>query len=349
MCHSDLSIVKRLRGFPIRVAALAAGGLLAAAAAALAAPPLAEGGGGFSPAAPAGAAAAAHPASSPRRAQTAVAAHGLTPAGRTNFSAPVTPSNSATGLIIAGGVSATWGSGHAELFAQIISNNRPSGTSGDLTLHLVATASPPPVGSFTGVDMASADLGALPAGNELDNVDTGEIAFVPPGTPGCYYVSEVLEENGAVVDVRTFPVGGTPENTAFSVFPFGTTCPAADFCTRTATGACLNGGRFQVTAVYENDVTGSGAARVLSFSGTRAESNESVFYFFTDPSNFELGVKVLDACSFSPFFWVFIGGLTNQGWNVTVLDTQTGHFKTYGNALNTTTVTVTDTAALPCP
>ncbi len=222
--------------------------------------------------------------------------HALAPAGRTSFSPPVTPSNAATGLIIAGNVHVTWGSGQADMFAQIISNNRASGTSGELTLHLFATASPPPVGFSGGVDMASFDLGTLDAGTEFDNVDTGAIAFVPPST-GCFYVSEVLEEAGAVVDVRTFPVGGTPENTGFNVFPFGTTCPAADFCTRTATGACVVGGRFQVTAVYENDVTGSGAATVLSFGSTRAESNESVFYYFTDPSNFELGVKVLDACS----------------------------------------------------
>jgi hypothetical protein len=345
MAHCDPSILKRLRGLTGGAAALAVCGLLAAATAALAMPPT-EGGSGFSEG---GARTAAQPAGSPRQLRQVAAARALAPGGNTHFSPPVTPLDAATGLIIAGSVHATWGSGQADLFAQIISNNRPSGTTGDLTLHLVATTSPPPVGAFSGFDMASADLGTLPAGTAFDNVDTGSIAFLPPGTNGCYYVSEVLEENGAVVDVRTFPLGGTPENTGYDHFPFGTTCPAATFCTRSSTGACLLGGRFQVTAVYENDVTGSGAASVMGLGGTRLESNESVFYYFTDSSNFEMGIKVLDACSFTNTFWVFIGGLTNQGWDVNVLDTQTGNHKHYANALGVTTVTVTDTAALPCP
>ena len=344
MPYSDRSIAKRMRGLTGSVAALAVGSLLTAATAALAAAAPAEGGSGFSGG---GAGTAALAASARRQVHLGAAAHALAPGGDATFYAPVRPFDGLSGLIIAGNVAATWGSGQADLAAQIISNSRASAT-GDLTLHLVATTKPPPVSGFSGFFMASFDLGPLPAGTEFTNVDTGTIPFSPPATNGCYYVSEVLEENGIVVDVRTFPVGGTPENTGFDVFPFGTTCPAATFCTRTGTGACLLGGRFQVTAVYENDVSGSGPATVQSFGSTRAESDESVFYSFTGPQNFELGVKVLDACSLFNVFWVFIGGLTNQGWNVTVLDTQTGHHKTYGNALGVTTVTTTDTAALPC-
>jgi hypothetical protein len=343
MPHSDRWIARRLRGLTGSVAALAVGALLSAATGALAAP--AEGGSGFSGG---GAGTAALAASGRRQVHPGATAHALAPGGYATFSAPVRPFDSLSGLIIAGNVAATWGSGQADMAAQIISNSRAS-ASGDLTLSLVATTSPPFIGGFSGFFMASVDLGPLPAGAELTNFDTGTIPFTPPATNGCYYVSEVLEENDLVVDVRTFPAGGTPENSGFDVFPFGTTCPAAAFCTRNGTGACLLGGRFQVTAVYENDVSGSGPATVLSFGSTRAESDESVFYYFLGRTNFELGVKVLDACMLTNTFWVFIGGLTNQGWNVTVLDTQTGHHKTYGNALGVTTVTTTDIAALSCP
>ena len=345
MPYSDRWIVKRMRGVTGSVAALAVGSLLTAATAALAAVAPTEGGTGFSAG---GAATAAVAASARRQVHTGVAAHALAPGGAATFSPPVRPFDGLSGLIIAGNVHATWGSGNADLMAQIISNRRSS-SSGDLTLNLIATTSPPPVGGFSGFVMASFDLGALPGNTDFTNVDTGTIPFTPPATNGCYYVSEVLEENDIVVDVRTFPAGGTPENTGFDVFPFGTTCPAATFCTRTGTGACLRGGRFQVTAVYENGVSGSGPATALSFGSTRAESDESIFYYFTDPGNFELGVKVLDACSLTHTFWVFIGGLTNQGWTVNVLDTQTGNHNLYGNALDVTTVTTTDTAALPCP
>jgi hypothetical protein len=270
------------------------------------------------------------------------------PGEKTIVAPRATPFDASTGLFMEGGVSATWGSGHADLRVTDIANQRASGTSGDLTLHLIATAAVP-AGSFTYFDLASVDLGTLDAGTDTGGVDTGEVAFAPPSPNGCYYISLLLLEDGNFADIRVFDSGGTPTNNAFALFAFGTTCPAATFCVRSANGACLDGGRFQVTATYNNDSTGSGAAQVLNFGSTRAESDESAFFYFTDPSNFELGVKVLDACAISPNFWVFIGGLTNQGWTVHVLDTQTGRKKAYGNAVNNTTVTVTDTSALPCP
>jgi hypothetical protein len=120
-------------------------------------------------------------------------------------------------------------------------------------------------------------------------------------------------------------------------------------CIRNATTACLVGSRFQVSATFNNSST-SGNATVMSFSGTRAESNESVFLYFTDSSNFEMGLKILNACALNSRYWVFIGGLTNQGWKVNILDTSTGHHVTYQNALNHLTSTIADTTGgLPCP
>jgi hypothetical protein len=46
---------------------------------------------------------------------------------------------------------------------------------------------------------------------------------------------------------------------------------------------------------------------------------------------------------------VFIGGLTNQGWTINVLDTQTGNHNHYVNNLPNVTVTTADTKGLPCP
>jgi hypothetical protein len=123
---------------------------------------------------------------------------------------------------------------------------------------------------------------------------------------------------------------------------------APGHCTRSATTACLVNGRFQVTVSYENSGS-SGQAQVMSFAGRRAESDESVFLYFTDPSNFEMGLKILPACGVNNHFWVFIGGLTNQGWQVSILDTSNGRTKSYSNALNHLTSTTADTSALPCP
>ena len=62
-----------------------------------------------------------------------------------------------------------------------------------------------------------------------------------------------------------------------------------------------------------------------------------------------MGLKILDACVLNNHFWVFIGGLTNQGWTVQILDTSTGHTRTYTNPLNQLTPTTADTSALACP
>jgi len=88
----------------------------------------------------------------------------------------------------------------------------------------------------------------------------------------------------------------------------------------------------------------------MSFGGQRAEGLESAFYFFQSPTNFEMGVKVLNACipAFGDKFWVFISGLTDQGWQVTIRDTQTGAIKTYSNARGHLSTTFSDTAAFTC-
>ncbi|MBV8200899.1 MAG: hypothetical protein JOZ15_09785 [Acidobacteria bacterium] len=349
MSNRILFNAKSLQGFGGAVGALAIGCLLAAAIAAPAATiEGGEGGGGF---AARGAATAARPAGTVRQAHPVAAARLLPSAVEHTISRQPTPNDASTGLFIEGGIGFRYGSGMADLTAAIIANQRAGGTSGDLTLHLIATTSVP-AGSFTYFDLASADLGTLDAGTEFDGLDTGELSFVPPSN-GCYYASLLLLEDGNFADVRTFSTGVRTalENNGYALFPFGgaPACSPPTSCTRTSNGACVVGSRFQVTAIFDNAQTGAGTGQVLSFGGSRAESDESVFYYFTDPSNFELGVKVLDACSFSSNFWIFIGGLTNQWWSVNVLDTLTGNRKSYFNPIGTTTVTVTDTAALPCP
>jgi hypothetical protein len=287
------------------------------------------------------------------------AAWRLLPPGRLT-SVPAQPRDVSTGLFLVGAVGATWSTTEgADITAANIENLRASGTTGTLSLSLWATSSVPVTSEgIQGFEIAvGPDLGTLAAGGAFTDVDTNEIDYSPPDTEGCYYVSVVLLENGLVADVRPFTKGGgtlsAPQTNGYIVFPFhggsGTACPAATSCTRTATSGCLLSSRFQVSVAYDNSTSGIGSGTVLSFNGTRAESDESIFYYFTDPSNFEIGAKILDACALTNTFWIFIGGLTNQGWGLDVLDTQTGNHHYYLNIDGTTTVTTTDTAALPCP
>jgi hypothetical protein len=293
----------------------------------------------------------------PVRPHTAVAAQALPPHRFRSLAA--LPKDASTGLYIAGQIHGTWNfnTDLADIMAATIENLGTT-TSGDLTVALFATTSPPVTSEgVTGFEIAvSSSLGSLDSGQEFTGVDSGEVTFSPPDTNGCYYVSIVLLDDDLVADVRTFTSGGSlsaAQTNGYVTFPFegggSVVCPYATKCTRTATSACLDGARFQVSAAYDNTTTGTGSATVLSFGGSRAESDESVFFYFTDPSNFEMGAKILDACSINGSFWVFIGGLTNQGWGLDVLDTQTGNHKYYINLDGTTTVTITDTTALPCP
>jgi len=120
-------------------------------------------------------------------------------------------------------------------------------------------------------------------------------------------------------------------------------------CVRDADTACLQGDRFEVDVTWQNN-SGTGTAQVMSFGGQRTENTETAFYSFQSATNFEIGVKVLNACV--PFlgnkFWVFLSGLTDQGWTVTVRDTQTGAIKTYSNPNGHLSATFADTAAFEC-
>jgi len=120
-------------------------------------------------------------------------------------------------------------------------------------------------------------------------------------------------------------------------------------CVRDANTACLQSSHFEVRVGW---VTASqaGSAQVMSFGGQRTENDESVFFTFFSPTNFEMGVKVLNACVpvLGNKYWVFVSGLTNQGWTVTVRDTVTGAVKVYSNDVGHLSTTFADTAAFGC-
>jgi hypothetical protein len=59
-------------------------------------------------------------------------------------------------------------------------------------------------------------------------------------------------------------------------------------------------------------------------------ADTGAFWFF-DPSNLELMVKVLDGRALNGHFWVFYGALSDVDYTLTVTDTETGKKKTYRN------------------
>jgi len=126
-------------------------------------------------------------------------------------------------------------------------------------------------------------------------------------------------------------------------FNFLTPVVSPSTCKADAATLCLNGGRFKVQAQW-NTGAASGPAQVLSQSGDSGQ-----FYFF-DPDNTELTVKVLNACSLNDRFWVFASGLTNVQVLITVTDTRAGRVRQYFNPRGKTFAPVQDVSAFAtCP
>jgi len=109
---------------------------------------------------------------------------------------------------------------------------------------------------------------------------------------------------------------------------------------------CLNNSRFAVIAGFQ-----------ISPSGPTFEANavplttDSGYFWFFDPNNVELVVKVLNGCV-EPFnsYWVFAAGLTNVQVDIAVTDTLRSETRTYTNPLGTAFLPIQDTSAFPtCP
>ena len=116
-------------------------------------------------------------------------------------------------------------------------------------------------------------------------------------------------------------------------------------CTADANHLCLVGGRYRVSVTWDdgNGHTGAGTPAAA------VTDNSAVFWFF-DPGNWEMLVKVLDGCAVNQRIWVFSAATTNVAYTLSVTDTFTGQVKTYPNAAGQAAVALTDTGAFTgCP
>jgi hypothetical protein len=60
-------------------------------------------------------------------------------------------------------------------------------------------------------------------------------------------------------------------------------------------------------------------------------SDESGLFWFFEPENIELVVKVLDGRALNDRYWVFFGALSDVEYWITARDVETGERKTYHN------------------
>lgn len=167
-----------------------------------------------------------------------------------------------------------------------------------------------------------------PAANTWQRLDTQPVV-APPGATAAFalFASRKVGDGGSIVcylDDVVFELAG------------------ANLCFWSDEQLCL-GGRFSVTAQWVSD-TGSGAGHAVALV-----SDTGSFWFF-QPTNLEILVKVLDACGVNGKKWVFGGGLTNVRVVLTITDLQTSAQRTYTNPLDTPYAPVQDTSAFStCP
>ena len=120
---------------------------------------------------------------------------------------------------------------------------------------------------------------------------------------------------------------------------------APERCIESGSTLCLHEGRFRATVHW---VTASG--RDGDGDGEQVTSDSGYFWFF-DPANVEIVLKVLDACAIGDGrYWVFAGGLTNVQTTITVTDTASGIVRRYRNPQGTAFEPLQDTDAFDaCP
>jgi hypothetical protein len=172
-------------------------------------------------------------------------------------------------------------------------------------------------------------------------IDAGNHTWTSNQGPGSTQIQFTLNSTG------TWTVAANNADPSFKSgnYTLSLHCSAPPSCTADDTTLCLGiNGRFAVKASFDTGSGTTGAAHVGSLT------TDTGYLWFFSPSNVEIVVKVLDACTLSGKFWVFAGGLTNVGVRMTVTDTSTGTTNVYATHPNTTFQPLQDTSAFAtCP
>ena len=142
------------------------------------------------------------------------------------------------------------------------------------------------------------------------------------------------------------PDAGNPNQLDENFNGVGNVCEAvvAGDCVAGPTTLCLNEDRFEVRVHWETSfgTSGDGQAKELT--------EDTGYFWFFEPDNVEVVLKVLNGCPVNGRFWVFAAGLTNVGVEISVTDTESGLTQPYQNSLGTPFAPIQDTAAFAtCP
>ena len=98
-------------------------------------------------------------------------------------------------------------------------------------------------------------------------------------------------------------------------------------CVADGDSLCLLGGRYRVEAVFKNQHAGgaTGAGRAVP------SSDRAGYFWFFNPNNFELVVKMLPGAALNGHSWLFYGALSDVEYWVVATDLETGETSSYHN------------------
>ena len=169
----------------------------------------------------------------------------------------------------------------------------------------------------------------------LQSSDPSVAAISTNDVTGAQTVAAVGPGNATI----SISVKGTPGGPSVPVSVPGSLLGSPGGCVPDAETLCLSGGRFRVRSAWTASDGRAGPGRA-----TRLTPDAGDFWFF-NPDNVEVIVKIVDGRSFNSSFWVFAGGLTNVQTTLTVTDMETGAQRTYVNPPGTPFRPVQDLAA----
>ena len=111
-----------------------------------------------------------------------------------------------------------------------------------------------------------------------------------------------------------------------------------------ATGSVnLQANRFQVSATW-----GSGSGLAPAQVNCGATTDQTAYFYWTDPGNTELIIKLLDFCAMNSTWSVYANGVTDREVAITITDRYTARSWTGHNSLNQGFVLIRD-KAFDCP
>ncbi len=163
----------------------------------------------------------------------------------------------------------------------------------------------------------------------------GETLAAPGALPG---------EVGRYLQLRVTMTSADPDRSPV-LDRLGVTAGGEGSCVPGDTVLCLNRGRFRCEMTWRDHAGATGSARVAPVG-----SDTSGLYWFFGADNWEVLLKVLDGCGVNGHYWVFAAATTDVGFELSVVDTETGEERAYSNPVGLAAPALTDTTAFAtCP